>query len=52
VIKTGMVTKPLRSEKQKTYLRTSVKKERESPKRMIEMIVPRRPHRRTGLRPM
>ncbi len=52
LIENGIVTK-LRSEKQiKTYLKTSAQKERERPKRMIEMIVPRRPHRRTGLRPM
>jgi len=35
-----------------TYLRTSAPKERERPNRMIEMIVPKRPHRSTGFRPM
>jgi hypothetical protein len=52
LIKMSKVTKPLRSETKKQYLKTSAQKERESPKRMIEMIVPRRPNRRTGLRPM
>jgi hypothetical protein len=51
--KDGIVTKAVQIAVPKnTYLKTSAQKERESPKRMIDMIVPKRPHRRTGLRPM
>src|SRR5258708_33623647 len=35
----------------RTHLKTSAGKERERPKRRLETILPRRPHRSTGLRP-
>ena len=34
-----------------THLKTSPGKERERPKTILETMVPRRPHRNTGLRP-
>ncbi|KAH9009619.1 hypothetical protein EDB84DRAFT_1546344 [Lactarius hengduanensis] len=36
----------------KQRLKTSVGKERDRPKRTLETMVPRRPHRSTGLRPI
>src|SRR5260370_7032842 len=52
LIENGIVTK-LRSEKQiKTYLKTSAQKERENPQRMIELLMPKRPHHKPRFRPL